>query len=85
MPKYIDATAFEKWANENLIEINKDTLRLAPAADVIPITWIHGYINENYEKYTVTSVDYILGEFDIRARTIDLYTDLIKEWRKQNG
>ena len=63
MARYIDAVAFEKWANENMIQINKDTLRLAPTADVIPIKWIEEYRKGLPEDEIGWQFDYMLEDW----------------------
>ena len=52
--------------------------------DAIPIMWIYKYINENYEKYTISSFYGIRNEFELRAKAKELYIDLINDWRKEN-
>lgn len=71
--RLINATELEKRSDEEMFEINKYTLRLAPTVDAIPVEWIKIWAKD--DKYTD---DYKI----IVARP--LIRHMIADWRKEN-
>lgn len=68
--RLINATELEKRSDEEMFEINKYTLRLAPTVEAIPVGWLESQI----DIYIDLGLNTIAKELRV----------LIDDWRKEN-